>query len=280
MDFFTELEPWLAEGTTLTPITADQILAGERDLADFDTVVAVDGALLPGYTEQQAGQGLLDLPPTAYDAEDAAAIGQALRAFAESGGNVVLTDDALQGLAWMGVTGPEAIGRRTAYAGHAVFGGDYSHPLATGVHTPGAATGTGGRKQVVEPLPIGYSINGNHLPQFTVATSAVTAAGGTVAATTQGAATGASVAEIPVGTGRVVTLGSLLPFPTTAFYHPFGLSSYGLTDIGFTLFDNAATWQNPAQNAAPALGGTFDGWVASDTPTRIYVDGSQDLPVR
>ena len=81
-----------------------------------------------------------------------------------------------------------------------------------------------------------------------------------------------------MGQGRVVTLGSLLTFPTTGYYHPFGLSSYGVTDIGYTLARNALTWTNPGQSPAPDLTDPPIEWVASDTPTRIYVDGSEELP--
>jgi hypothetical protein len=279
MDFFAELEPFLAEGTTLTAIDVDSLLDGTRSLSDFDSVIAVDGALLPGYSEFEVGQGLADLPPTGYSAADAVAIGVVLRDFAESGGNVVLTDDALQGLSWMDLATAADLSRRTTYAGHAVFSNGYEHPLAHGTNNPGSAEGAGGRRQTVEPLPLGYSINSDTIPQFGVSQAAVEAAGGAVVATTIDAEDQASVAEIPVGSGRVVTLGSLLTFPTTAYYHPFGLSSYGLTDIGYTLLRNALSWDNPAQSATPDLADDEIEWIASDTPTRIYIDGSSDLPV-
>jgi hypothetical protein len=279
MDFFTELEPWLAEGTTLTAVSVDEVLADPARLSSFDTVIAVDGALLPGYTEMPAGRGLMDLPPTRYTAADARTIGQRLREFAETGGNVVLTDDALQGLTWMGLTDASEVSRRTTYAGHAVFSGGYDHPIAQGANQPGSAEGAGGRRQVVEPLPLGYAIpNAGTLPQFGVATAAVQRLRGDVVATTIGAANVASVAQIPVGAGKVVTFGSMLTFPTTQYYHPFGLSSYGITDIGYTLLRNALAHQNPAQSATPDLADDQVQIVNSGIPTRVYIDNTNVLP--
>ncbi len=278
MDFFHELRPYLADGTTMTAISADSVLAGTRDLTDFDTVIAVDGALLPGYDGGfDTSQGLADLPPTGYGRADAVAMGTILRDFAQQGGNVVLTDDALMGLEWMGLASAADITRRRTYAGHAVFSGGYEHPLTAGTNNPGSAEGAGGRRQVVEPLPIGYSINGDNLPQWGVSAGSVAANGGTVVATTVGASNVASVAEYTVGEGRVRTLGSLLTFPTTGFYHPFGLSSYGVTDIGYTLARNVLTWENPAQSAAPDLADDEIQWVDSGIPTRVMIDGSNEV---
>ena len=286
MDFFTELEPFLADGTTLTALNVDEVLSGERDLADFDTVIAVDGAFLPGYVTdydlyETYSQGLLDLPATDYTHADATAMGAKLEDFASAGGNVVLTDDAVQAVAWMniGLT-LDDVGIRGSYAGNAVFSGGYDHPLAAGTNNPGAAEGAGGRRQTAEPLPIGYSIEDgeDNMPSWGVIAGAVSAAGGEVVTTTDGDDNLASIATIPVGAGQVRTFGSVLTFPTTAYFHPSGLSSYGLTDHGYTLLDNLMTWDNPAQSAAPDLDDDAIGWVASDIPTRIMVDGTESLP--
>ena len=75
--------------------------------------------------------------------------------------------------------------------------------------------------------------------------------------------------EIKVGKGRVRILGGVLQFPTTGYYHPFGLSSYGVTDIGYTLLRNLWTWRNPNQNANPRLRDDRIRWVESAIPTRV-----------
>jgi hypothetical protein len=278
MDFFAELTPFIGEGSSLTAVDVDRVLAGERDLADFDTLVVVDDALLPGYRESggQAAQGALDLPDTSYTAADRDAIAGALDGFVEGGGNLVLSDDGLRALEWMGVVPGGAVGRRGVYAGHVNFTTalGYDDPLAEGLNRPGAAEGRQQRRQIVEPVPIGFALN-NSQPQWHVATGAVQAAGGRVVGTDGAAAGRAALAEIPRGDGVIRVLGSFAPFPTTSFYHPFGLSSYSVTDNGYTLAQNLWAWENPNQNEAPALVDDEIDWIASDTPTRVYVDGSR-----
>ncbi|CAN5275178.1 hypothetical protein BH23ACT9_BH23ACT9_09730 [soil metagenome] len=38
------------------------------------------------------------------------------------------------------------------------------------------------------------------------------------------------------------------------------------------------TWDNPNQSSAPELTDDPIDWIASDTPTRIYVDGTRLTP--
>ena len=276
MEFFRELEPFVAEGSSLTAVDVDRVLSGARDLDDFDTIVIADDALLPGYREDPAtaSQGVLDLPPTRYTAQDRDALAGALQAFVQAGGNLVLSDDALRALEWMDVVPAGSVDRRGVYAGHVSFttdGGDtdtYDHPLAAGIDQPGSAEGVGNRRQVVEPIPLGYNLSDNQ-PQWSVDAAAWTAAGGSIVGTTDAAADSVALGEVPVGAGRVRVIGSLLPFPTTEQYHPFGLRSYAITDNGYVLADNTWTWGNPAQNAAPNLEDDPITWVASDTPTRV-----------
>ncbi|MEO2104722.1 MAG: hypothetical protein ABGZ36_03680, partial [Actinomycetota bacterium] len=241
---------------------------------------------LPGFvtdldTYETFSQGLLDLPATGYTAADAAAMGTRLADFARAGGNVVLTDDAVQAVAFMDLgLSLDDVGVEGVYAGHAVFSNGYDHPLAAGTNNPGAAEGAGGRRQTAEPLPIGYSIEDgeDNMPNWGIAVSAVEGAGGTVVTTTDGADDLSSIAEIPVGAGVVRTFASVLTFPTTAYFHPHGLSSYGLTDHGYTILDNLMTWQNDAQVPTPDLVDDDIEWIDSDVPTRVMVDGSNQLP--
>ncbi len=279
MDFFDELKPFMGENATLTAVDVDRVLSGERALADFDTIVITDDALLPGYRDEGdfAHQGVLDLPATAYTSADRDAIAAALRTFAKAGGNVVLSDDALRAVEWMGLVPDGAVGRQGVYAGNVSFTTDasstttYGDPLAAGIDRPGAAEGVNSRRQTVEPIPIGYDL-GNDLPQWNVATAAWETEEGRVVGTqgTGNASTSrVSLGELEVGAGRVRILGSFLTFPTTANYHPFGLSSYAVTDNGYTLARNLWSWQNPGQNAEPVLVDDPIEWIASDTPNRV-----------
>jgi hypothetical protein len=278
MDFFSELEPFLGDGTTLTGLDVDKVLRGERDLADFDTLVVVDDTLLPGSAaaEGRADRGASDLPPTTYTEADKARIAAALNAFVEGGGNLVLSDDGLRALEWMGVVPAGAVSRGGVYAGHVNFttARGYDDPLAEGLNRPGAAEGRQRRRQVVEPVPLGFALN-NSQPQWYVTSSAVQAAGGRVVGYDSANTARAALAEIPKGAGVIRVLGSFAPFPTTRFYHPFGLSSYAVTDNGYTLAKNLWSWENPNQRAEPDLVDDDITWVASDTPTRIYVDGTE-----
>jgi hypothetical protein len=282
MDFFSELKPHMADGSTLTAVNVDNVLAGLRDLSDFDTVVIADDAALPGYREagDMTNQGALDLPPTSYTAADRNALAAALNDFVDRGGNLVLTDDGLRVLKWMGVVDDGAVRRNTVYAGAVAFTADakatntYDDPLAAGANQPGSAENTNHRRQVSEPIPVGYSLSNQH-PQWNVEDGAFKAAGGRIVGTDgtgNASIDRVTLGEIEKGDGRIRILGSLLPFPTTENYHPFGMSSYAITDVGYQLTQNMWTWSNPSQNAAPNLADDPIEWVASGIPTRISID--------
>ena len=280
MDFFSELKPHMAPGSSLTAISVDNVLAGKRYLNDFDTLVVADDALLPGYREEgeTPTRGLLDLPPTRYTAADRDKIAAKLRWFVSRGGNLVLTDDGLRALKWMGIVPAEAVRMNKVYAGAVAFTADakatntYGDPLAAGVKQPGSAENTNHRRQIAEPLPTGYSINTNSHPQWNVEDGAFKAAKGRIVGTDgtgNASIDRVTFGEIPLGKGRIRILGSLLPFPTTEFFHPFGLSSYGITDPGFTLTKNMWSWSNSNQRTAPNLTDDPINWVKSGTPTRV-----------
>ena len=284
MDFFNELEPHMAPGSTLTALNVDDVMARRGRLRHFDTVVIADDALLPGYHEEgeTPTRGQLDLPRTDYTAAHRDLIAKKLKYFVKSGGNLVLTDDGFRALSWMGIVPPEAVRMNKVYAGAVAFTADakatntYEDPLAAGVRQPGSAENTNHRRQIAEPLPTGYSINRNSHPQWNVEDEAWKAAGGRVVGTDgtgNASIDRVTFGELPLGDGRIRILGSLLPYPTTEFFHPFGLSSYGITDPGYTLTKNMWTWSNPHQYGSPKLADDRIKWVESDVPTRVGVAG-------
>lgn len=281
MDFFEDLDPFVGPEGTLSAVNVDRVLSRERDLGDFDSIIIADDALLPGYREPSdtTHQGALDLPATIYTREDRDAIGVILSEFVQEGGNLVLSDDALRALDWMGVVPPGAVANRGVYAGSVSFTADasetdtYEDPLAEGIDRPGAAEGENNRRQMVEPVPLGYELGGDML-QWNVQAAQWRNAGGRVIGTegTGNASTGrVSLGELTLGAGTIRILGSFLPFPTTANYHPFGLGSYSVTDNGYILAQNLWSWQNPAQNAAPVLEDDPIEWVDSETPTQVQL---------
>ena len=368
MDFFTMLRRHVSSPQKLTRVSVADVLSGDVDLAEFDTVVAADQAFLPGYADPQAGVPALDTvtgtatvpapgagersaatsgyfefdverPQDAlvatvttttvvdpdlylqiqkedgtwsddvtsgetgrtqletltarnpepghyrlevhnwagapgpadieiaftgieeirntspYTAADRDRMARRARDFVEQGGNLVLTDDSLRALQWMGITPADSVGQDKVYAGHVQFSADdgatatYDDPLAANVDQPGAAEGSGHRHQVSEPVPTGYAIQDptggdfNSHPQWWVDRTAYEEADGRIVGMVgEGKVT---FGEIGVGKGVVRSLGSLLPMPTEEFDHPFGLASYGVTYSGYEVLANMLDWINP-----------------------------------
>jgi hypothetical protein len=182
-----------------------------------------------------------------------------LKAFAESGGNLVLTDGAARALPHLGVGTVNDVKPALVYAPYISFndgtGPTYGDPLAANVNQPGAAEGPDNRHQTVEPVPLGYAIQNaagdNESTSFTwaVARRAWTPAGGRIAGTVSDEV---ALGELAVGQGRIRFVGGLLPDPEERYDHPFGLSNYALTWTGWQLFENLAQWQRPLPDVTVA----------------------------
>jgi hypothetical protein len=191
---------------------------------------------------------------SAYSPADRDQMAGTIASFARGGGNVVLTDNSLRALEWMGLTPPDSVREQKVYAGHVQFSADggetttYDDPLAANVDQPGAAEGSGHRHQIAEPVPTGYAIqdaSGGDMdthPQWSVDRAAYEAAGGRVVGTV---GDGVTFGEIGVGNGVVRILGSLLPMPTEEYDHPYGLASYGVTYSGYEVTRNLLDWTRP-----------------------------------
>ena len=183
-----------------------------------------------------------------------------LRAFVESGGNLVLTDGAGRALPHLGVGTPADVRPQVVFAPYAAFTTDgdddtYDDPLAKNVDQPGAAEGGGHRHQTQEPVPLGYAIqdadgaNMGHSFSWAVGSKAWTDAGGRAVGMVGG---GVTLGEIERGAGRIRFVGGLLPDPEERYDHPFGLSSYALTYTGWQLFENLVQWTRPLPDVAIA----------------------------
>jgi hypothetical protein len=90
----------------------------------------------------------------------------------------------------------------------------------------------------VWPVP---SMNGRAAPNWTVSQAAWEAGGGLTAGTNGTGRT--AYGEKPLGDVVVRFLGALLPQPTEAYYHPYGLQDYAVTYTGYTLLENMLRWQ-------------------------------------
>ena len=196
-----------------------------------------------------------------------------LKSFVEGGGNLVLTDGALQALPYLfpAIKRPD-VGRSISYVGQVAFttkettsqdaptdGNTLADPLAKNVNQAGARFNTGLRRQTFEPTPVGFSIqnaddggNEPHSPVWQVDRQAFEAAGGRITATgTSGEADLVSqvmVGELKLGKGVVRIVGALLPTPTEEFDHEQGLEPFAVTYTGYFLAENLTDWCAPGHS--------------------------------
>jgi hypothetical protein len=233
MQYYRDLAEVAGSGA-LVPVGADAVVAGglegldalvvtDRDLPRF---VAADGSLL---------------------APDRAAFWSAVRTFAERGGDVTLTDRAVQGLVDLGVVPADAVSRVVQYAGQ-ITEIDRRHPLLAGVE--------GIVGQTYFEVPLGFPVSGgNHAPSWGVDAEAWRAAGGSiggwlgsisqdgllVSAKVEIPGTGRAVGlgTAPLGAGSVTIFGAVLPDASQAHPHTQGLADYAVTYAGNAILVNA-----------------------------------------
>ena len=186
-----------------------------------------------------------------------------LREWVQDGGNLVLTDGALQALPELTSKVPlAAVSPTTVYVGQMTFAkaegeNTTDDPLATkpmNMSQPGARYNTGMRRQMYEPTPLGFAIqnvdsggaDASNAIQWDIDRAVWEKAGGRTAATSAdgGARDAAPVydrvtlGELKLGTGQVRVAGALLPQPTNNYDHPQGLEPHAVTYSGYILFRN------------------------------------------
>ena len=159
-----------------------------------------------------------------------------LKRYVKRGGMLILTDGALRALAPLGIVKKGAVRQQLEYAGYF----DIADPNSRLVRGARPLS-----RQTYEPVPVGYKIDNTfsstlstvHSPVWTVDRSAWEKAGGKTAGTT-GNDNRTTLGEVKIGKGRVRILGALLPNPTGAFAHPFGVSNYAVTYWGYRVLAN------------------------------------------
>jgi hypothetical protein len=209
----------------------------------------------------------------------------ALRQYVEGGGNLVLTDGALQALPGLtqGLATPipdGAVRRETVYVGQMTFDrsdadGDETvgDPLAKDIDQQGARFNSGERRQTFEPTPLGFAIQDesgsdeSNARQYDVDLAAWEAAGGRTAATSADSGdrdaapvyTRTTLGELALGNGHVRIAGALLPQPSEEFDHPLGLEPFATTYTGYilvcNLLDCTVSSKAAPGGAPPADGG-------------------------
>lgn len=154
---------------------------------------------------------------------------RALKRFAKKGGNLILTDRALKLLKPLGLVKKRRSVKRQVYtAGHLNFS-DFNDPYTKKVH-PTAS-------QTYYEVPLGFSLDRDTSPHWTVARRAWRKAKGKVVAYIEDESR-IGLGRARLGRGTVGIIGALLPQPTERFDHLYGLAGYALTVAGGQVLNN------------------------------------------
>lgn len=214
MQFFTDLNKYASQ--KLTPVRVGDIASGKTKLDGFDSLVLADNGM----------------PEPA----DASAYFGKIRSWVAKGGNLVVTDAAALSLPRFVklAADNDLIANTKRYVGYVDFT-NRTDALTKGLR--------GVASQTYDSVPIGFAFPpaGNTCPNWTVKQSAWAAVGGKTLATNGAGRT--AYGEVNVGKGKVRFLGALLPQPTEAYYHPYGLQNYAVTYTGYTLLQNMLAYK-------------------------------------
>ncbi|HVM11688.1 MAG TPA: hypothetical protein VM638_04340, partial [Actinomycetota bacterium] len=260
MDFFDDLNRYIPDGSDTEPIQVADVIARPERLASFDSIVVVNKLGSRAYVTSDLG----------LSAAEANAYFAGLKRFAQEGGNLVLTDAALQALPELGIVPASTVAMLTDattqsgnYAfeiasGNVTYRNPSRYPLTAGVNKPGAAEQELGRRQAVEPVPLGYTpetgLDGTpRIPFWRVERTAWQNACGQpdcAAAVTHSRGTNVNLGEARLGAGRVRIAGIMFPDPVfepqpLVNDHRFGLASYALTYTGWQVFENLIDYRRP-----------------------------------
>jgi hypothetical protein len=270
MDFFTDLNRYIPDAQERAEaVTVDEIVADPGSLDRFDSLVVVN----------KIGQRAFLADRLGLTAEQADAYFAGLRAYAEQGGNLLLTDGALSALGEMGVVPASEVreglasttarGQAASYNFNVAGRGNVCNvdPLARDVCLPGTAGGSS--RVAVEPVPLGYPPDGTldneaaaRLRQSWVQRGAWEAGCGkpNQAECTSALMLGgqAGIGERHVGDGVIRIVGAMFPDPS---FRPgpgrdmrFGVQSYALSFSAWQVFLNLVDYQRPeVVVAAPDL---------------------------
>jgi hypothetical protein len=149
-----------------------------------------------------------------------------LEAFAEGGGNLILTDEGIKLLEAMGTVPAGSVTRTLTNAGH-IDVTNFDDPYAEGLHTTAS--------QTYYEVPLGYHVT-NNAPHWSVSTTTWESAGGTSVGTVTSGRTG--LGRMTLGQGTVGIFGAILPPPTEQNEHLYGLADYGVTVTGGQILNN------------------------------------------
>jgi hypothetical protein len=167
-------------------------------------------------------------------AVDSAAMAEALKNYARSGGNLILTDEGLKVLEAIGLAASGSVTRTLTNAGH-VNVTNFEDPYAENLNSTAS--------QTYYEVVLGYTVT-NNAPHWSVPRAAWEAAGGTTVGTVDQPllpvqrGTQMTFGRIGLGLGQVGIIGALLPPPTEKNAHYYGLADYGVTVTGGQILNN------------------------------------------
>ncbi len=236
---------------------------------DLRPIVGQPVVEVPARSPARLGESVASMVVSDTTATDTAV----LRAFAQDGGNLVLTDGALQLLPDLIGVPKESIKQGFAYVGYSDL--DRAHPWTQGLYKRA--------RQMFDPVGLGYPLlmerdqywpcsedgvcepspTENSAPIWTVDRAAWTAKGGTTIGTAdppadrhfggEGTATDkTTIGTLKLGKGRVVLFGALLPRPTEQFEHWFGLNPYTISVPGQQMLMRALKFKRDGLKPLPA----------------------------
>jgi hypothetical protein len=183
-----------------------------------------------------------------------------LQAFVRTGGNLVLTDAALQMIPKLTKIAPKAIDKYWGYVGYSDL--KRTHPWTHDLLVTA--------RQTYDPTGLGYpllmerdsywsedgqggSSTENSAPIWVVDRATWEQAGGETIGTVdpperKGTVEGTAenltnIGTMKLGDGRLVIFGALLPQPTENFSHWFGLNGYTVSAAGQTMLLRAMDWK-------------------------------------
>ena len=206
MDYFEDLER--VAGQPVDPIPPAKVAL--TDLSQYDSLVLAD---LPN-------------PPQTGQDTDAQLYVDALKRFAEGGGQLVLTDASVRLLDQLAgeAIAPENIALSHWQGGKVDFG-SLDHPWEAGL--------SGVVNQTYYAVPLGYRSGSNvrEAPNYGVDAEVWDALGGEAVGTIDSGAN-VNLGRLSLGDGSVAIFGSILPTQTQVNRHQYGLTDYAVTVTG------------------------------------------------
>ena len=207
MDYFTDM-------AADAGVAVDRLAAGDvatADLSKYDSVVLAD-LTVPADTQGRT------VDESAYVA--------ALDRFAKTGGQLVLTDRAIE---LMPSLVPDKVAaadvKMSRYQGGKVDFGTLDHPWEKEL--------SGTPNQTYYAVPLGYRSSSTirDSRNYGLTSAAMQRLGGTTVGTIDAAAT-VNLGSVPHGDGSIALFGSILPTQTQENRHDYGLTDYAVTVTG------------------------------------------------